>query len=223
MSGILKTACDRCGTCCRQGGPALHTGDRHLIELGVLGFEDLITVRRGELAFQPLADSPTPVAREFIKIQGQGSDWCCKFYDGNARECTIYENRPLACGLLDCTAPDALLAITGKDLLNRFDCIPGNDPLLPLVHLHERECPCPELDKVTDDLRSDDSRAETLQDLTVRTRVDLGIRNRAVHQCGLSVAGELFYFGRPLFQLLIPLGVRISESAQGLVLHYENE
>ena len=52
-----KTSCNRCGSCCKQGGPALHMQDLDLVLSGKLHFEDLITVRRGELALQPLTDS----------------------------------------------------------------------------------------------------------------------------------------------------------------------
>ncbi len=56
----IKQACDRCGTCCRQGGPALHIQDRHLVAPGFLGFDVLVTIRRGELARYPLSDRPEP-------------------------------------------------------------------------------------------------------------------------------------------------------------------
>jgi len=123
-----------------QGGPALHRQDLDLVRSGMLRREHLVTVRKGELAFQPLADLATPVVREFLKLQGRGSSWTCLFYDAAGRACSIYKQRPVACGLLDCTAPEALLAITGRELLTRFDCIEDDDPLLPLVHRHQEEC-----------------------------------------------------------------------------------
>lgn len=223
MTAEAKTACDRCGTCCRQGGPALHGGDRDLVVSGALAFDDLITVRRGELALPPLGRTPLPVRDEFVKIRGRGRDWCCKFYDAEAAACTIYENRPLACALLDCTAPAALLSVAGRDLLTRFDCIPADDPCRPLVALHERECPCPDLAATAGRLRSDASRDDTLRQLARLVEIDLAIRGRAVRRYDLPVARELFYFGRPLFRLLIPLGVRVTESCRGMILHWEEE
>lgn len=215
-----KTSCDRCGSCCKQGGPALHTRDLDLVLSGTLYFEDLITVRRGELALQPLTNSPQPVPAEFIKIKGQGNDWCCRFYDHQAAACTIYAQRPVACGLLDCTHPDELLAIAGRDLLSRFELLAADDPLLPLVKLHKEHCPCPQLSKLAVRLVAD--KEDTIEQLTRHVNLDLAVRSKAAREFSLSVDRELFYFGRPLFQLMQPLGFTVTESMQGLVLHYRS-
>lgn len=78
----IKKACDRCGTCCRQGGPALHVQDRHLVAPGFLEFDVLVTIRRGELARYPLSGHPEPVRQELIKIQGQGGGLVLPFSAG---------------------------------------------------------------------------------------------------------------------------------------------
>ena len=218
-TGTEKQSCDRCGSCCKQGGPALHTEDLALVRSGSLTFNHLITVRKGELAYQPLEESATPVTGEFLKLQGKGGSWCCMFYDDDAKACTIYNHRPVACGLLDCTSPEALLAITGKNLLNRFDCIPADDPLLPMVQQHEQECLCPDMTLLATELRSPGSRSARLNELTRQVNTDLSFRRQANRIQDLTVTEELFYFGRPLFQLLLPLGVRIQESPTGLHLY----
>lgn len=215
---VEKSSCDRCGSCCRQGGPALHIQDLPLLRNGHLACEHLITVRQGELAFQPLAESPEPVAAEFLKLQGQRGSWCCMFYDDVAKSCIIYGKRPVACGLLDCTDPEALLAITGKELLTRFDCIAADDPLLPLVQQHEKRCPCPDMIDVTVRLSSDTERQVLLAELTALVNSDMLFRDQAARVRTLSLAEELFYFGRPLFQLLLPLGVQVREVSFGLQL-----
>lgn len=201
-----------------QGGPALHRQDVELVRSGMLRREHLATVRKGELAFQPLAQSATPVAREFLKLQGRSGSWTCLFYDEAGRACSIYQQRPMACCLLDCTAPEALLAITGRELLTRFDCIKDDDPLLSLVRRHEQECPCPDMAAVETGLQPAAERSSLLEELTRQVNVDLAFRTRAAAVRNLSVAEELFYFGRPLFQLLMPLGVRVRESSVGLEL-----
>ena len=214
-----KTSCNRCGSCCKQGGPALHSQDRDLILGGALRFEHLVTVRRGELALQPLVESPQPVTEEFLKLQGQGNDWCCRFYDHEETACTIYEQRPVACGLLDCTHPDELLAIAGRNLLSRFDLFAADDPLIPLVKLHEEHyCPCPQLSDLADRLVAD--KENTLEELTRQVNLDVAVRMKASRKFALSVDRELFYFGRPLFQLLQPLGFTVTESLQGLHLNH---
>jgi len=218
-TGTEKQTCDRCGSCCKQGGPALHSQDLVLVRSGSLTFEHLVTVRKGELAYQPLKESATPVVEEFLKLQGRSGSWCCRFYDETGKACTIYNHRPVACGLLDCTSPEALLAITGKDLLTRFDCMSIDDPLLLMVRQHEQECPCPDMTLLSTELGSATGRSKLLDELTRLVNTDLAFRQQASRTQGLSVAAELFYFGRPLFQLLLPLGVRVQESPPGLQLY----
>ncbi|MCU0564488.1 MAG: hypothetical protein MUE48_11205 [Desulfobacterales bacterium] len=50
MAPIAPAACVRCGTCCRNGGPALHQDDRRLVIDGVIHTRHLFTIRPGETA-----------------------------------------------------------------------------------------------------------------------------------------------------------------------------
>ncbi|WP_456386798.1 YkgJ family cysteine cluster protein [Desulfolithobacter sp.] len=216
-----QTGCLRCGSCCEQGGPALHTEDLALLESGRLHPGQLVTVRRGELALAPLGTCPEPVQAEFLKVQGRDGSWRCCFFDRENSGCAIYDHRPLACRILECWEPGPLLDIAGRDLLNRFACIADDDPLLTLVRLHESQVPCPDLSCLSDLLKDPASREARLHALSRQVQLDLMLRDRAVREHRLSVALELFYFGRPLFQLLKPLGIQVRESGQGVVLHYE--
>ncbi len=204
---IKKRSCDRCGECCLQGGPALHTQDVQLLKEKKLQLSDLVTVRKGELAFQPMATRPEPVTLEFLKLQGKQGSWSCTFYNAPQKRCTIYEKRPLACRVLECTAPEALLAITGKNLVTRFDCIKPNDPLLPVVEEHEANCPCPDLHGLQRSLQAGSPEQEIMDELVDAVNLDLKYRSMAASAFRLSLGQELFYFGRPLFQLLAPLGI----------------
>jgi len=211
--------CKRCGTCCRQGGPALHGPDLKLLRSGTLRTEDLITVRRGELAFQPLADRPEPVTHEFLKLSGQHGTWCCLFYDEQSQGCRCYSHRPLACQLLDCTDTGPILDIAGQDLLTRFACIAADDPLLPLIREHEQRCPCPDLHALAGDLAQDTLDPARLAELEAAVALDLAFRSRVAAELRLSVAQEMFSFGRPLFQLLLPLGLQAVNTPEGIRLH----
>lgn len=219
---VKKTSCDRCGACCLQGGAALHTQDLHLIQEKKLKYEDLVTVRQGELAFQPMASEAGSVAHEFLKLQGKPGSWSCKFYDDDFLRCSIYQDRPLACRVLECTAPEALLTITGKNLITRFDCIGDNDPLLPLIREHDTSCPCPDLSAVSSQLEQSGADKELLQSLEATVNLDLRYRTLANRKLQLPVASELFYFGRPLFQLLAPLGIAATQQDEELVLSFKH-
>ncbi|MBV5319219.1 MAG: YkgJ family cysteine cluster protein [Desulfobulbaceae bacterium] len=216
------TGCKRCGACCQQGGPALHGGDLELVRSGRLRLDDLITVNLGELAFQPLATTATTVVHEFLKLQGRDGTWCCTFYDETARGCLRYADRPLACGLLDCTDTGPLLDIAGQDLLTRFDCIDHNDPILAIILKHQQQSPCPDMQTISQDFEPMATRVEFLASLLEAVNLDLAFRSRTATTFQLSVALELFYFGRPLFQLLLPLGIQAVNTPAGLWLNTQH-
>jgi len=69
-------------------------------------------------------------------------------------------------------------------------------------------------------LASEARRDELLEDLSDLVKVDLQIRTQAVREFNISVARELFYFGRPLFQLFHPLGIVTVETRQGIELKF---
>jgi hypothetical protein len=84
------TTCRRCGRCCLQGGPALHRADLPLIGDGGIPLERLITIRRGELADNPVAGGVRATRVELVKIAGSGRSagrwwvsssltWCSKW------------------------------------------------------------------------------------------------------------------------------------------------
>ena len=211
-----QTECKRCGTCCQKGGPALHGQDLALVRDGRLPMENLITIRRGELAHNPLSGSFEPVPVELVKIRGTGQEWCCCYYEPSSKGCSIYRSRPLACGVLKCWQPSEILALAGQDLLSRLDIMGEQHPLRPAVLEHERLCPCPDMGEVQKKLAAQDG--SILPSLELLVNSDLAFRDRLVKEFNLPLDDELFLFGRPLFQLLQAFGVLVSESRQGLRL-----
>lgn len=214
--------CERCGKCCLQGGPALHQKDIELIRSGRLKRSDLITVREGELALQPTTDEPQPVTSEFLKLRGQPGSWTCAFFDEADSACTIYQDRPLACRVFDCKEPGPLLEMIGRDLLTRFDLVGSDEPLWAKMREHQEQCACPDLASVRQNLASATSREAELDRLERLANRDIQFRTEAARQFGLSVALELFHFGRPIFQLLGSLGVSAENSGAGVVLKYRS-
>ncbi len=71
--------CQRCGTCCKKGGPAFHQADKTLIEEGVIGSKYLYTIREGELAYDNVRQCLEPVSSDVIKIKGQNDSLTCFF------------------------------------------------------------------------------------------------------------------------------------------------
>ncbi len=205
-----QTQCRRCGTCCLSGGPALHAGDLPLVENGVIARDRLITIRRGELVDHPLTGRLQSVAYEVVKITGTGREWCCVFYSGR-RGCTIHPRRPSACRALKCWDTTEIAALVGRDTLTRLDILKAGDPLRPLVQEHERLCPCPDMEQVRSSVL--DGTLADLPALQILVADDLRFRGRVVREMQLSLAEEMFAFGRPLFQLLQAVGIEATEKA----------
>ncbi|KAF0188513.1 MAG: putative Fe-S [Desulfobulbaceae bacterium] len=188
---------------------------------GHLPLADLITIRRGELAHNPLTDRIEPVTQELVKLRGTGAEWCCCYYDPASRGCSIYRNRPVACGVLQCWQPELTLALVGRDLLSRLDLLAEDEALRTLVLEYERLCPGPDMGEVERNLA--DQAENVLSTLEEQVNRDLAFRDRVVRELHLPLALEMFLFGRPLFQLLQALGVKVSEAPQGLRLALPRE
>ncbi len=208
-----QTSCKQCGTCCIKGGPSLHGSDISLLNSGRIPRKNLITIRKGEFAFNPVANRVEATRNELIKLKGTGKEWACCYYDAQIRGCTIYETRPVACGLLKCWAPEESLAIVGKDLLSRFDILEKDSFLADMVLEYERICPLPDCTKFTQKLPEG-----MLKNLENAVNDDLRFRDRAVAKSTQILQEEMFLFGRPLFQLLHPLGFTVVPSVNSLCL-----
>ena len=214
----LQTSCRKCGNCCRQGGPSLHEHDLSLDHAGKIPISSLITIRKGELTENPLAGGIQPAGVELVKIVGTGREWDCCYYDGK-KGCTIYSYRPLACVLLKCWDTAEILSIVEKETLCRLDILDSDDPLVPVIEEYERICPSPDFM----DIREKRGRLSSSQkkELEKLVRNDLRFRTRVIRDFDLKLSEELFYFGRPLFQLLQPLGAFVSESPSGITLNWQ--
>lgn len=214
-----KRECRRCGTCCKKGGPALHEEDKVLIDNGTISLHNLVTVRRGEPAFHPRRHEAEPVGHEFVKVGGKKGSWECIFYDAAHSACVIHQNRPLECRLLECWDTAAIEKITGKNCLERFDILPDNSPIKDIIVLHEEVCSAWRACTLLNELPAGMPQQEIQEQLSGMMRQDLEIRDSAVARFRLSLQEELFYFGRPLFQVLHH--ARLHVHFHGGTLHLE--
>ena len=201
----------------------MHDEDIDLISSKLLDLDDLVTIRQGEMILVPLAINPEPAKEELIKIKGKNGSWCCKFLDEIASSCTIYQKRSLACRLLKCWDTEDILKISGKKLLNRFDLVAADNPTSALIRDFEDQFPVTDMLEIQDELgKSDKKRDDQLARLRHKIINELRFRNLTDQRTDFISSRELFYFGRPLFQLIVPLGVTTHESRSGISLSYDN-
>lgn len=215
---IEKTECDRCGTCCTKGGPALHYQDLSLLQNNQLTLEHLITVRKGEPVLLLSDENPRPTNAEIVKIKGKASGWTCIFFEEKESRCAIYEHRPLECSLLKCWETADLENMAGENLLTRYDIIDSSAPILPFIENHEAKCSLANLGQLLSEVSLKKWHRKALGQLTDLVNTDLSIRVQAYDKFEFSLELELFYFGRPLFKILEQFGIVAHEKKGALIL-----
>jgi Fe-S-cluster containining protein len=222
QDNIVRTECIRCGTCCQKGGPVLHHEDKRILRAGHIGHKHLVTIRKGELARNPVNDLLEPVHQELIKARGKGDDWTCCFYDEKESSCSVYEHRLLECRLLKCWDPSELQSVIGRDTIIRADIINPHDPILEVIKEHEQECPYHEIESLVDNILREKDKSKNLERLTQLVNKDLSLRKYALEELGLNRDFELFIFGRPLFKILSDRGLPF-RGTKDVSSHYSSE
>jgi Fe-S-cluster containining protein len=206
---MQRNSCIRCGTCCLKGGPVLHQKDKKILLAGHVGHQHLVTIRKGELALNPVSGKLEQVPQELIKVRGKGKDWACCFYNKKEASCAIYAHRFIECRLLKCWDTSELMPVIGKKTIIRADIINPNDPILKVIETHEQECPYHEVEKLIFNLSRKTDKSKNLAKLTELVRKDLSVRSYAIAELGLKAEFELFIFGRPLFKALRDRGLAV--------------
>ncbi len=200
----------RCGTCCKKGGPALHHEDKKILCEGHIGYQHLITLRKGERAYNPVKEMLEPIPTELIKIAGRGRDWSCLLYDEATASCAVYRSRFLECRLLKCWDAAEIMAVIGKDTIRRSDIINPEDPVIELIEKHEQVCPYNEIESLITALSGGRNKAKALARMKELVHNDLYIRAFAFRELDLKKEFELFIFGRPLTKVLEDRGLKVT-------------
>ncbi len=210
------SACRRCGTCCRKGGPALHRADLVILEKGVIRLARLATIREGEPAWDNVAGSVMPAVTDILKIKPRPGGRACVFYDEKAAACSVYAHRPVECRALDCRDTRAIEAIYRKDRLTRQDLLQGESGLWELVADHQRRCSYGLVLPLAAEVRRK-SRGGALDELLYLVRYDLHLRGLLVEKGATDPDMTDFLFGTALITVLRGLGVRIRQEQGRLV------
>jgi Fe-S-cluster containining protein len=203
-----RRTCNRCGECCRKGGPALHLEDRERVENGVIHSRWLYTLREGEPVRENVAGGMHYAVSDIIKVKGRDDTWTCIFFDDSASACTIYDQRPLECRVLKCWDTRRIRSMYEKNRLTRRDLLASVEGLWDLVEDHQRRCSIDRARELIATLGAGAS-PSAREELTAMIRYDEEIRKLVVEKGGMAPDMLDFVFGRPLAGIVETLGVRL--------------
>jgi Fe-S-cluster containining protein len=212
--------CKRCGTCCRKGGPCLHTVDRPLVEEGAIRLANLFTIRTGEWVNDNVRDCLTPATTEIIKIKGSRRSWACIHFNQKNRICRIYANRPMECRLLTCWDTHPLEAFYATERLSRKDLLGDVPGLWELIEYHQSACDHAKLRQWADELlaiapcMSSKAKEKILEAVCF----DASVRKLASEKVKADPEQFDFIFGRPLVQTLKIYRLTVDQGSNGLFL-----
>jgi Fe-S-cluster containining protein len=193
--------CQRCGTCCQKGGPALHLEDLQLLD--DIPMTDLVCLRRGELAVDPRLNSLQPLQHELLKIQGKDMGWECVYYSREDKSCTIYGHRPLECRSLFCADNDKILHAMDAPTLSRADLIPAKSGLWECIEEHEQLFP---VERAIWLAKSEAGAALAIShELDEIIRLEVHFRQSLAEKVLARDVDLWVYLGRPLWLVLSPL------------------
>jgi Fe-S-cluster containining protein len=209
--------CQRCGTCCKKGGPAFHHADKRLIEEGGIHSKYLFTIREGELAYDNVRQCLEPAATDIIKIKKQKDSLTCIFFNEQRSTCTIYENRPSECRALKCWDTKELEDLYAIMRLTRKDLISEIEGLWSLIKDHQMRCNYATIQGLVNAIKGnkDDAARKKLAEII---QFDTEIRKLVVTKAGLETEILDFLFGRPLIETLKNFGLRFQKRGNQTIL-----
>ncbi|MGE4504022.1 MAG: YkgJ family cysteine cluster protein [Desulfovibrionaceae bacterium] len=211
MPPLEDTCCTRCGTCCKNGGPALHAEDAARLGRSGLDLVHLQTLRRGEM----VTDNPSGEVRalecEVVRVRPAPGSAACYFYVPDQRGCAIYADRPAECRALLCKDTAALEAMYAENRLSRRALLPEGHALLQLLDEHDRKADPAELGRLAREVvhgKDEDARREAVRGIAAMLAYDEDVRALTLERAGLPAEALDFLFGRPLADALLGFGLR---------------
>lgn len=215
----VDTSCNNCGTCCKKGGPALHTKDAFLFTEKMLQMHDVLTIRTGELVRDDMKNRFVPIFNELIKIAppvgSRPDDWTCRFFTSNKR-CFLHGKHPAECRAFYCKEPEALMQLTHEERLDREKiCKLTNAPLwwIELIETHEEKVAYANLAEWA--LKIDEGDENRLKFIEA-VEYDRSFRELVVEKEAAPKEVLNFLFGRPLMHTMIMFGLQARKNGDGI-------
>jgi Fe-S-cluster containining protein len=204
--------CKKCGKCCEKSGPTLHIEDKYLIVQGKIPPADLVTLRKGETAFDPRTGEPVILENELIKIKGRNKSWTCIYLDEDKKICSVYDSRPVECRLLKCWDIKPIVSMMNKNLLTREIVFQKIEGLGQLIQEHDEKCSYGEIRNLLGKIETGTDE-EALQRLKEIILFDVNIRELVSEKQKAASHMLDLIFGRSLVKTMDQFKYKVSFSA----------
>jgi Fe-S-cluster containining protein len=207
--------CIGCGTCCTVGSPTLLKDDFAIFDKEVLKPEHLITMRKGEKAFDPNSEAVITIDDEMIKLREKEGTKTCIFYDEIHRNCSIYESRPVQCRKQECWDAQSNKYDSGIPM-SREDLLKPVSSLWEVISRHEEKCSHSQLQRSAAKLAA--TGGQSVNEFIDLLKFDMHVRNFVGEQLGLTPESVDFFLGRPLVDFLADFGLILDQNDNGSYL-----
>lgn len=204
--------CIRCGECCLRSSPSLQASDISRVIEGAIQRSDLYTLRSGELVRDNIRGGLKRTEREIIKVREKKKTGACIFYDGPAKQCTIYEHRPIQCAAMTCWDDTEFMRVYGEPKAERRDLIQDKN-LLRLMEAHEEKCGYPRLDCYAREIEKSGERA--VENILGILRFDHDIRLLTSEKLDVNSSELDLIYGRPLAETIVMFGLKVVREPDG--------
>jgi Fe-S-cluster containining protein len=208
----VAESCIRCGECCRLGSPTLLIHDLPLFQQEVLTWNDVYTLRPGELATNREGEVE-PLKEELLKVREVPSSRQCWFYLAATDSCRIYEQRPEQCRRQNCWGepprPPAAAQLLSRRHL--FDQVPE---VWDLICEHQERCDCGLVTRALAELGA--GREEAGEPLFEALHFDHYLRQLLINDWDLSPEVTELLLGRPLAEFLATQGIIATFTPEGV-------
>ena len=203
--------CVRCGECCVISSPTLLLADLQLLEKEILTWNDLYTLRPGDLGTSR-EGTPVTLQEERLKIREVPNSKQCTFYQAAAQACRIYENRPEQCRRQHCwgeVPPPA-----PEDFLTREHLFAQVPEISDLIRVHAERCNLQVLRESLEKVAA--GKEEAGEAVFEALHFDHYLRKMFQEEWGMTPAVTELILGRPVIRLLKDLGFQATLTPEGV-------
>jgi Fe-S-cluster containining protein len=211
-SGPIQVNCNRCGECCRKGGPTLHITDAKLLTEGHLSYADLYTIRNGEMVYNNIENKLITIDFELIKVKELDGKRVCKFFLDTGNVCSIYDHRPMQCEKFECWNSEKLMEAFVEEKLTRSHLLKGNESIGTIVNNHEIKCSYETLKEIFEEIAQGN---DVTEDVFEILQYDIDIRPLLVENLSINADYLPLLLGRPITSTLHMFGYKVELDIDG--------